>query len=192
MIIAFEGPDNVGKTHSAGTLDHTGTARYNMTKGSYEGSLLLHQKEKGLVSAFDRIDWLTHTVYRLALPTHEWNDPRVRTVFAAPEAHLVFKLHHPDSVPASDEEEGYADGVPMSVNDMYGHVSHMIMQLNEVRNYSLFKTVTIMEVDTRGGQFKQRIVDFSSPLYPWGTSHSKIVKDDESLLELLLAEEARR
>lgn len=196
MIIAFEGPDNVGKTYSAKALDHQGIARYNMTKTMYEQAQMFHRMQKGLVTAFDRIDWLTHMTYRLALPGHEWNDPRVRTVFAAPDTHLVFKLHSQETVPASDAEEGYAEGVPMQVNDMYGHIAHMVMQLNEVRNFSLFKTVTIMEVSHRTDEdhagFYQRVTEFSSPLYPWGSRHAKLVRDEDSLLELLLHEEANR
>lgn len=193
MLIAFEGPDNTGKSHSAQALSAMPPI-YNATKENYPDAQSLVSVEKGLVQCFDRIDWLTHMAYRLALPDHEWNDPRVRTVFAMPDTHLVFKLHHMHSVPASDEEEGYAEGVPLNVNDMYTHLSYMIMQLNEVRNYSLFKTVTIMEVskDDLTGEFHQRVKDFSSPLYPWGSVQTKLVKDDESLLELLLHEEARR
>ena len=194
MLIAFEGPDNVGKSHSANALHHTGTAPYNMTKESYAEAQALHRDTKGLVTAFDRVDWLTHMAYRLALPEHEWNDPRVRTVFAMPDTHLVFKVHHPLTVPARDDEEGYADGVPLNVNDMYLHLAHLFTELNEVRNFSLFKTVTTLEVsnDELTGEFHQRIVRFSSPLYPWGTRQIRMVHSDESLLELLMHEDANR
>lgn len=193
MLIAFEGPDNVGKSHSAIEISAFPPI-YNATKENYSAAQLLVSAQKGTVQCFDRIDWLTHMAYRLALPDHEWNDPRVRTVFAMPDTHLVFKLHHLSTVPASDAEEGYAEGVPMNVNDMYTHLSHMIMQLNEVRNYSLFKTVTIMEVskDDLTGEFHQRVKEFSSPLYPWGAIETRLVKDNTTLLELLLREEARR
>ena len=194
MIIAFEGPDNTGKSHSAAELNYNGEGLYNATKESYETIRGLLATEKGMVAAFDRIDWLTHMAYRLALPEHEWNDARVRTVFTMPDTHLVFKLHHAHSVPASDAEEGYGEGVPLSVNDMYSHLAYMFMQLNEVRDYELFKTVTIMEVsrDDITGEFHQRVKDFSSPLYPWGTVETRLVKDNTTLLELLLHEEARR
>lgn len=196
MLIAFEGPDNTGKSHSAAELTSFDAPTYNATKESHASLSQAVFSEKGIVGTFDRIDWLTHMAYRLALPDHEWNDARVRTVFAMPDTHLVFKLHHALSVPASDAEEGYGDGVPLSVNDMYTHLSYMIMQLNEVRNYSLFKTVTIMEVsnntDPDHEGFYQRIKEFSSPLYPWGSIETRLVKDNATLLELLLHEEARR
>lgn len=193
MLIAFEGPDNTGKSHSAAALS-AGEPIYNATTENYQQAKEDMQGQRGLAQCFDRIDWLSHMTYRLALPGHEWNDPRVRTVFAMPDTHLVFKLHHPLSVPSSDYEEGYAEGVPRSVNDMYMHMAHVLLQLNEVRNYSLFKTVTIMEVshDELTGAFFQRIVEFSSPLYPWGSLGAKLVKDNQSLLEFLQAEEARR
>lgn len=196
MLIAFEGPDNVGKSTSANALHHSGTAPYNMTKESYEVARNVDRSEVGLVTAFDRVDWLTHMAYRLALPDHEWNDARIRTVFAMPEAHLVFKLHNPKTVPLKDSEEGYGDGKPSQVNDMYMHLASSLMMINEVRNYSLFKTVTVMEVvhntDPDHAGFYQRVLDFSSPVYPWGSTEANLVIDDQSLLELLQNESQRR
>lgn len=193
MLIAFEGPDNTGKSHSAQAISAMPPI-YNATKENYSPAQLIVGSEKGLVQCFDRIDWLTHMAYRLALPDHEWNDPRVRTVFAMPDTHLVFKLHHEGTVPSRDDEEGYADGSPSLVNSTYEHVSHFLMWLNESRDYSLFKTVTIMEVhqDDKTGLFIQRVKAFSSPLYPWGSPQTRLVNDDNSLLELLQHEEARR
>lgn len=196
MLIAFEGPDNVGKSFSANALHHTGTAPYNMTKESYEVAQAVHLNDSGLVTAFDRVDWLTHMAYRLALPGHEWNDARIRTVFAMPDTHLVFKLHDPKTVPLKDSEEGYADGKPSQVNDMYMHLASYFMMLNEVRNFTLFKTVTIMEVvhitDPDHAGFYQRVLDFSSPVYPWGSTEASLVTDEQGLLELLQNESQRR
>lgn len=196
MLIAFEGPDNTGKSTSAQLLDSGQTPEYSLVKHAYDVFVKREATEKGLVRTFDRIDWLTHMVYRLALPGQDWNDDRPRTVFAMPETHLVFKVHHVNAVPDRDDEEGYSPGMPSSVNDMYRHWAYMLMQLNEVRNYSLFKTVTIMEVsnnfDPEHAGFYQRIVDFSSPVFPWGTQESKLVHDENSLLDLLLREEQHR
>lgn len=193
MLIAFEGPDNTGKSHSAQQLSAFPPI-YNATKENHAAAQLIVGAQKGLVHCFDRIDWMTHMAYRLALPDHEWNDPRVRTVFAMPDTHLVFKLHHVGMVPSRDDEEGYKEGVPRSVNDMYIHLSRVFMILNEARDYSLFKTITIMEVinDPSDGSFSQRIVDFSSPIYPWGSVGTRLVHDDASLLEFLYNEESAR
>lgn len=194
MIIAFEGPDNTGKSTSATNIGHlVGEQAYNMTKENHAKVADLLSREKGLVHAFDRIDWLTHMAYRLALPDHEWNDARVRTVFAAPDTHLVFKLHSLGSA-ENMQDELYANGKLTSVNDMYHHLAQMISGLNEVRGFSLFKTVTIMEVlnTPADGTFQQRVVDFSSPVNPWGSVAQKLVKDDETLLELLHYEDQRR
>lgn len=193
MLIAFEGPDNTGKSTSADHLDYSSSGRYNMTKETHQVARDILAEDKGLVVAFDRIDWLTHMVYRLALPDHEWNDARVRTVFAAPDTHLVFKLHSLGSA-ENVQDELYANGKLTSVNDMYHHVAQMISGLNEVRGFSLFKTVTIMEVvhTPADGVFKQRVVDFSSPVNPWGSVAQKLVKDDDTLLELLHYEDQRR
>lgn len=193
MIIAFEGPDNTGKTTDAAALHHTSTAPYNMAKDSHADALALHASTPGLVTAFDRIDWFTHMAYRLALPEKEWNDARVRTVFAAPDTHLVFKLHSPQTVPSKDSEEGYNDGDPARVNDMYFNLSQMFMSLNEAQGYSLFKTITLMEVisDPKDGSFSQRVIDFSSPASSWGSMSNKLVTDSASLLEMLQYEDQR-
>lgn len=195
MLIAFEGPDNVGKSYSAEALSAYPPI-YNATKGNYPAAQILAGSEKGTVLCFDRIDWLTHMVYRLAMPDREWNDARIRTVFAMPDTHLVFKEHHPSSVPAEDREEGYPVGAPTAVSAVYSQVSRMIMSLNEMQGYNLFKTVTIMEVsnntDPDHGGFYQRIKEFSSPLHTYGTVATKLVHDEVSLLEFLLEEDKNR
>lgn len=189
MLIAFEGPDNTGKSHSAFALS-AGEAIYNATRDNYVAAK--ERLQPGEPQAFDRIDWLTHMAYRLALPDHDWNDDRPRTVFAMPDTHLVFKLHALDAVPVSDEEEGYTTGQPFSVNDMYYHLASMISSLNEVRNFSLFKTVTTLEVRNTPDGFTQRVVDFSSPVFPFGTKQQDLVTGESTLRELFEYEQSCR
>lgn len=195
MFIAFEGPDNVGKSTSAANLASTGVANYNATKddhlhiiGTQDGN-----DEPGWVHTYDRIDWFSHMVYRLALPEHEWNDERPRTVFAMPDTHLVIKLHHPQLAELIADEL-YETGTLARVNPVYYHFADFFMALNKERGYTLFKTVSIMEVlnDPRHGTFSQRLMAFDSPAFEWGTVGSRLVDSDESLLELLRYDEQQR
>lgn len=194
MLIAFEGPDNVGKSHSAAAISAV-SPFYNANVDNYTRAKNIVAREKGLAVCFDRIDWLTHMTYRLAMPGHEWNDARVRTVFAMPDTHLVFKLHHNMSVPKSDEEEGYGEGLPRSVNDMYRHMSRTFTTINEDRDFSLFKTVTTMEVyRSSTGKFHHHVTRFSSPL---GTAslyqtNGGLVYSDRDLVRMLQTEDAAR
>lgn len=100
MIVIFEGPDNLGKTYQANQLaanrelfPEGGEVFYNLTKDVYEDAL-----KRGIhcnpnyVMAVDRVDWITHLTYRLALPHYEWNDERPRTVFYPEEAHLLILI----------------------------------------------------------------------------------------------------
>ncbi len=190
MIIAFEGPDKAGKSTSATALDHKNEPHYNMTKESHALALLADAQEAGLVRTFDRIDWMTHMVYRLALPGYEWNDERPRTVFTAPDTHLVFKVHDPAMAARIDDELYKGDKVAQ-VNAFYWHYAEHMIELNESRNFSLFKTVTILEVknDPSEGTYQARIVDFSSPVTGLGASRPM---DDKGLLELLTYEDQQR
>lgn len=189
MLIAFEGPDNTGKSTGATTLSTSGQAIYNATKmnhahtGTFVGP--------GDVQCFDRIDWFTHMVYRLSMPERDWNDERPRTVFAMPDTHLVVKMHRPDLAPLIDDEL-YETGKLALVNPMYYYFSDFFMKLNEARDYDLFKTVSIVEVsnDPRDGSFSQVLKAFSSPILKWpGSEHAHT---DEGLLELLRYEESLR
>lgn len=193
MIIAFEGPDKTGKSTSANQLSHNGNGLYNMTKETHSIVQEDLENEKELVQAFDRIDWLTHMVYRLAMPDREWNDARVRTVFAAPDTHLVFKIHEQGQASQIDDEL-YKRGDLTAVNDVYRHVAGSLMMLNENRDFSLFRTVTVMEVfhDMDNGTFFQRMVDFSSPVFPFGAMRMKPVWTNQDLLEVLRREEENR
>lgn len=195
MLIAFEGPDNVGKSTSAANLDHSGFARYNMTVANYadakaEGG----PEEPDLVRAFDRIDWMTHMLYRLGMPAHEWNDSRVRTVFAAPDTHLVFKLHRQDMADKISDELYETGSALAEVNRLYSWYAEWLMGVNALGGYKLFRTISIMEVvhDQTDKTFSQRLLMFDSPAFEWGTVAERLVHDDASLLELLHYEEQHR
>ena len=192
MLIAFEGPDKAGKSTSACNLSSS-LPIYNATKENYTETLQEMQGESGVVQCFDRIDWLTHMAYRLALPDHEWNDPRVRTVFAMPDTHLVFKLHE-KSLAGHISDELYTDGTLSTVNDLYSFLSRMIMDLNEAREWTLFKTVTILEVsnDMSSGTFTSRLLYFSSPVFKFIDVAKQRVHVDEDLLLLLQYEDSQR
>lgn len=190
MLIAFEGPDKAGKSTSAYNLSSS-LPIYNATKENYTETLQEMQGESGVVQCFDRIDWLTHMAYRLALPGHEWNDPRVRTVFAMPDTHLVFKLHE-RRLAGGIADELYEIGTLATVNDLYCHLARFIMDLNEQRDWALFKTVTILEVRNEGDEFSSRLVYFSSPVFKCIEVAKITVHDDQTLLELLQYEDSQR
>lgn len=190
MLIAFEGPDKAGKSTSACNLSSS-LPIYNATKENYTETLQEMQGESGVVQCFDRIDWLTHMAYRLALPGHEWNDSRVRTVFAMPDTHLVFKLHE-RWLAGGIADELYEIGTLATVNDLYGHLAWFIMDLNKQRDWALFKTVTILVVRNEGDEFSSRLVHFSSPVFKYIEVAKNTVRDDQTLLELLQYEDSQR
>jgi len=189
MFIAFEGPDNVGKSTTANRLSHNNRAFYNATKQQHEINQAIAQAEgDDLPVTYDRIDWFSHMVYRLALPGHEWNDERPRTVFAMPDTHLVVKIHHPQFAELI-EDELYESGKVAVVNPMYWYFGDFFRALNEQQNFALFKSVSIMEVinDPRHGTFQQSLKMFSSPISDqWEVqSQGRRVEDDDSLLDFL-------
>lgn len=195
MFIAFEGPDQTGKSTSAANLASSGEAFYNATKpdhehivGTQDGNM-----EPDWVHTYDRIDWFSHMVYRLALPEKEWNDARPRTVFAMPDTHLVVKLHAPDLADFLAPEEVVETPIGR-VNPMYLYFADFFTGLNEEREYGLFKTISIMEVrnDTAAGTFTQSLASFSSPAIEWQDAMSQGITSDESLLELLREEDQQR
>lgn len=193
MFIAFEGPDNVGKSTSAANLAHDTIAVYNATKANHAIQQDLLRLEPGLVVTYDRIDWFSHMVYRLALPDHEWNDERPRTVFAMPDTHLVVKIHHPQLAELI-QDELYATGKVAQVNPVYYYFADFFMALNRERNYSLFKTISIVEVlnNPTQGTFTQRLIAFDSPIVDWTEAESWEVDSDEKLLALLHHEDHQR
>lgn len=190
MFIAFEGPDNVGKSTSAAKLSHNGLALYNATKPMHEFQQSLMASEGDVLVTYDRIDWFSHMMYRLAMPTHEWNDERARTVFAMPDTHLVVKIHRPDLAPLIDDEL-YETGKLAEVNPMYWYFGDFLMDLNRVRGYALFKSVSIMEVsnDPRDGSFTQKLVLHDSEAFGNEDTYSHLrntlVTSDEELVEHL-------
>ena len=202
MFIAFEGPDNTGKSTSALNLIRGRDAErleraplYNMTKQMHR-----HQQEGlessrglGVVQTYDRIDWFTHMVYRLSMPDRDWNDDRPRTVFAMPDTHLVVKLHHPQLAELISDEL-YETGKLALVNPMYYYFADFFTGLNQQQGFSLFKTVSVMEVlnDPRDGSFSQRLVEFSSPVLEWSDVGDLEVASDEDLLEVLRYDERCR
>jgi hypothetical protein len=192
MFIAFEGPDNVGKSTSATLLAHDGVAHYNVTKSMHALYQQMVHPEPDLIITYDRIDWFTHMVYRLAMPDREWNDERPRTVFTMPDTHLVIKLHHPELAPLIDDEL-YETGKLAEVNPMYYYFADFLTGLNAQREYALFKTVSLVEVrnDPRDGTFSQRLVDFSSPVISWSAELDDI-DSDVRLAALLRHEEQQR
>jgi hypothetical protein len=190
MFIAFEGPDKVGKSTSAEGLAHNAVSIYNATRGAHtdmQREQTWHDKE-GLrfVQTYDRIDWFTHMVYRLALPEKDWNDERPRTVFAMPDTHLVVKLHHPE-LAGLIADELYDTGTLARVNPVYYYFADFFAGLNVERDYALFKSVSIIEVshDPRDGTFSQKLVDHSSKGLTWGSVAERLVNDDASLLSFL-------
>lgn len=185
MIVAFEGPDKTGKTTSA---MQSGDYMRDAVKNHYDTEVLTQSHTKGVVTAYDRIDWLTHMVYRLALPEYEWDDKRIRTVFAAPEMHLVFKLHLPGY---EIGDELYNLEQSRRVNDMYIRTAVNLIQTNRDTDFSLFKTISIVYVKPASG-YKLLLAGFSSPVTELNHEESIAVNTNEKLLELLLKEEAAR
>lgn len=187
MEIIFEGPDKTGKSTSALNISK-GDVIYNLTKEVYNG---LAPADPGTIRCFDRIDWFTHAVYRLALPEHEWNDPRVRTVFSMPDAHLVIKYHNPVTAPLVDDEL-YTWGTVARVSKMYYDVGLGLIRLNACQGYKLFKTISMIEVTKTASGFRQRMTEFSSPVTFYKKRSLGHVTTDEQLIQVLEHEEQNR
>jgi hypothetical protein len=168
MFIAFEGPDNTGKSTSAARLTSHGDAIYNVTKESHHRARVALAEEADFIQCYDRIDWMSHMVYRLALPEHEWNDARVRTVFAMPDTHLVFRVHG-DTYVNDIDDELYDTGTVALVNSMYRLQAENIMRMNRHQGYRLFKSVSVVEVqyDPFLGTFEQKLVWLDSHAFGW-------------------------
>ena len=203
MLIAFEGPDNVGKSTSAARLSYNGQPIYNATKANHKEAqrdlsttTVPRGLEPDLVQTFDRIDWFSHLVYRLALPGAEWADERPRTVFAMPDTHLVVKIHRSDLADFTADE--VVDTPIGEVNPMYYYFADFFTGLNRARGYALFKTVSLMEVTNLGeGEYSQRLVAFDSPVTEFGPGSypgvfGRLVESDEDLLAWLQADEHAR
>lgn len=196
MLIAFEGPDNVGKSHSAAALTSFDGHIYNATKTNHAMAQRALGGDCGLVQTFDRVDWFTHMVYRLAYPERDWNDDRPRTVFAMPDTHFVLKMHNPRQV---DHIEDIGDGIEKgklgAANEMYFYQFDFLMGLNRLKGYKLFRTMSIMEVvyEPDTGSFHQKLVAFESPYDSWSRDMilHRMVDSDKSLLEFLREEDRK-
>lgn len=193
MLIAFEGPAGVGKTFAANKLSGN-NAIPNAIEPVYKTAQELAETEKGIAQCFDRVNWISRLIDRATFP----NEPAQfieTSVFAMPDTHLVFKIFK-RGYEFSDSSSGTLSREDaIMLNDVYRLMANSILSLNELQNYSLFKSVTIMEVYTSplGTKSSQRVIEYSSPLHPWwGTSRTKLVHDDLSLLDLLLVEDASR
>lgn len=192
MFIAFEGPDKTGKSTSAANLASDEVALYNVTKEMHQQQR--ERDEVGTVVTYDRIDWLSHMVYRLAMPDHEWNDARPRTVFTMPDTHLVLKMHHPVGVDLI-EDELYEAGRLAPVNEMYYHQVMFLADMNKLRDYSWFRSISVMEVhnDLSAGTFEQRLVFHENAMY--SGSYFEVLKrsvvTNNDLLEFLYEQDVR-
>jgi hypothetical protein len=194
MFIAFEGPDNVGKSTTAQELSTDHHPFYNVTKSIHDFQTQLAKAEDvpDSVVTYDRIDWFSHMVYRLSLPDRDWNDDRPRTVFAMPDTHLVIKLHHPDLSNFMADE---VVSTPIAeVNPMYGYFTGFLMDMNIVRNFALFKTISLVEVrnDPISGSYSQHLREFSSPVMGLESVSTRLVDTNEKLLELLRLDDSLR
>jgi hypothetical protein len=194
MFIAFEGPDKTGKSTSALELDGAHQPTYNITKAQHAENVAFRAGEERLdyliPTTYDRIDWLTHMVYRLAMPQHEWNDERVRTVFTMPETHLVFKVHHPVTVDLIEDElyDGEARLAP--VNEMYTWQAEYLMQMNRFQHFNLFKSISVVEVSASvtGKEFSHRLIKHENAQhgqYYYRRTLERLVLTNMDLLEFL-------
>ena len=187
MFIAFEGPDNVGKSTTAATLAHDEVAVYNVTKQRHDLTKALFDYSEDLVWTYDRIDWFTHMVYRLALPDREWSDERVRTVFAMPDTHLVVFTHHPQLADFKADE--VVDTPISKVNPMYYYFGDYFLKLNKQLDFSLFKSVSMIEVvnDPENDIYLWKLYAFSSAVGDLSEEFAEAsnVKDPQSLLNFL-------
>jgi len=191
MFIAFEGPDNTGKSTTAASLATDNVGLYNATKSMHESMredyATWHDVEPDTVATYDRIDWFSHMVYRLALPDREWNDERPRTVFAMPDTHLVLFTHHPQLAEFTADE--VVDTPIGKVNPMYYYFGDYFMKLNKQVEFSLFRSVTMIEVvnDQKNDVYLWKPYAFSSPIGDIVDNIGAVtlVTDPESLLDFL-------
>jgi hypothetical protein len=192
MFIAFEGPDNVGKSTAARELDAAAQPDYQITREVHLQNVADQEPGTLMPTCYDRIDWFSHMVYRLALPDRDWNDDRPRTVFAMPETHLVIRLHHPDFADFKADE--VVDTPIAKVNPMYYWFGDHFMALNKQLDYSLFRTVSFVEVkhNQETGEFSQTLAMYDSPVIAWDDALSRVIDSNMALLDLLQEDERQR
>lgn len=155
MIIAFEGPDKMGKSTLAEEVAHGYPVVYGASAQDYHDVAHLGDDENTTV-ALDRVDWITHMVYRLALPEYEWNDPHVRTVHRMPQAHLVMMV--PASLSSIPLDELYlpeqSQRVVVSYQQTFQYFDSM---MNDPKFRGMFKTLTLLQVDPLNG-YRRKLV----------------------------------
>lgn len=185
MLIAFEGPDNTGKSTAAKQLTSFDEPIYNATKTNHAALSMAERSDVDLIGTFDRIDWLSHMVYRLALPDRDWNDDRPRTVFGMPDTHLVFRMHDPAHADFTADE--VVDTPIARVNPVYWWAADAITRLNQFQNYTLFKSVSIIEVANTADGYTQRMMAHDNA--SWSHDHDpllpRMVSSTEELLDFL-------
>jgi hypothetical protein len=201
MFIAFEGPDNVGKSTSAQALDCAGQPDYQVTKAMHEKNIAEWNGDASsdpMPHTYDRISWLSHMVYRLALPGREWHDEAVRTVFAMPDTHLVFKLHRPDTADFNETRPDSRTGLVIEtsiarVNPVYWWAADALMRLNQFQDYDLFKSVSIIEVVNTSEGYSQQLVSHDNPSWEgYGADIlARMVTTDSDLMHFLHDVDAR-
>lgn len=184
MIIAFEGPDKVGKSTTADTLSSIGESVYNLTEAEYRDI----QGIEGTVETVDRVSWITHMVYRLALPHFEWDShTEGYPVFSMPDTHLVFKTHdvtfsYLDKVPA---DVLYTSQESKDINKFYHIYAGQLMRMNEMLNFSLFKSISLVEVKNNGERYSQAVSMVSSRDFSAQGKNTAHIDSDLRLLKLL-------
>lgn len=163
MFIALEGADNVGKTSMVNLTSSSCTA-HSVTKETHLS--FTESADSHVPVMYDRIDWMTHMIYRLAMPHHEWNDPRVRTVFSMPNTHLIVKIHDSEECMRNLTDELYDISVS-DVNNAYDlFVNRFLIPFNNFMDFELFKSITVVKVhnDPVNRVFYQYISRICSPL----------------------------
>lgn len=187
MIIAFEGPDKAGKSTSADTLSSIGESVYNLEEDGYD---YLQKALEGTttVETVDRVSWITHMVYRLALPHFVWyNHTEGYPVFAMPDTHLVFKTHdvtfsYLNKVPA---DVLYTSQESKDINKFYRIYAGQLMRMNEMLDFSLFKSITLVEVKNDGERYSQAVTSVSSKKFSAQGKNTIHIDSDLRLLKLL-------
>ncbi len=182
MLIAFEGPHHQANTVSANRLSG-GQSVSKAVPRTYVGAQQIEEHDKGLVQCFDGINWVSGLANAM---TSSDSDNLVSVpyqMFSMPDTHLVFQL----------TRRNQAGDTPL--NQVYTNLAHTFMALNESQDYTLFKSVTIVEylTDPLNQAPRMEVAEFSSPLQSsWRTSiQARLVHDDLSLFDMLAFEDAQ-
>ena len=185
MLIAFEGPYRKGTATAADRLSGGNTAEL-VTDAQHQVYQQHDLDNPGTVQCFDRIGWFSHLAHSLCITDETSAGPSaLHSVFTMPDTHLVFKLYRRGEESPNDA----------GLNQVYTSLAHTFMAMNEARDFSLFKTVTITETytDPLDGTERMEVMEFSSPLQnPWWlTTKARLVQDDLGLFDMLSVEDAQ-